>query len=109
VTHGEVWTAAGGKDHAGKPRPVVIVQDDRFDATSSITICAFTSDPTDAPLFRLLVEPSAVNGLEKASRLMVDKVTTVSKAKLGKRIGRLADSDMVRVNRALLIFLGLAG
>ena len=109
MTRGEVWTAAGGKDYAGKPRPVVIVQDDRFDATSSITICAFTSDPTDAPLFRLLVEPSAVNGLEKASRLMVDKVTTVPKAKLGKRIGRLADSDMVRVNRALLIFLGLAG
>ena len=109
MTRGEVWTAAGGKDYAGKPRPVVIVQDDRFDATRSITICAFTSDPTDAPLFRLLVEPSAVNGLQKASRLMVDKVTTVPKAKLGKRIGRLADSDMVRVNRALLIFLGLAG
>jgi mRNA interferase MazF len=109
VTRGEVWTAAGGKDYAGKPRPVVIVQDDRFDATNSITICAFTSDPTDAPLFRLVVEPSAVNGLDKASRLMVDKVTTVPKGKLGKRIGRLADSDMVRVNRALLIFLGLAG
>jgi mRNA interferase MazF len=109
VTRGEVWTAAGGKDYAGKPRPVVIVQDDRFDATSSITICAFTSDPTDAPLFRLVVEPSAVNGLDKVSRLMVDKVTTVPKAKLGKRIGRLADRDMVRVNRALLIFLGLAG
>ena len=109
MTRGEVWTAAGGKDYAGKPRPVVIVQDDRFDATNSITICAFTRDPTDAPLFRLVVEPSAVNGLDKASRLMVDKVTTVPKAKLGKRIGRLADSDMVRVNRALLIFLGLAG
>ena len=109
MTRGEIWTAAGGKDNAGKPRPVVIVQDDRFDATTSITICAFTSDPTDAPLFRLVVEPSAANGLENASRLMVDKLTTVPKAKLGKRIGRLADSDMVRVNRALMIFLGLAG
>ena len=58
MTRGEVWTAAGGRDYAGKPRPVVIVQDDRFDASSSITICAFTSDPTDAPLFRLIVEPS---------------------------------------------------
>lgn len=109
MTRGEIWTAAGGKDYAGKPRPVVIVQDDRFNATSSITICAFTSDPTDAPLFRLVVGPSEANGLETVSRLMVDKVTTVPKAKLGKRIGRLADSDMVRVNRALLIFLGLAG
>ena len=49
---GEIWTASGGQDHAGKPRPVVILQDDNFDATSSITICAFTTDETDAPLFR---------------------------------------------------------
>ena len=109
MTRGEIWTASGGKDYAGKPRPVVIVQDDRFDATNSITICAFTSDATDAPLFRLVVEPSTGNGLDKTSRLMVDKVTTVPKAKLGNRIGRLSDSDMVRVNRALMIFLGLAG
>ena len=109
MTRGEVWTAAGGKDYAGTPRPVVIVQDDRFDATNSITICAFTSDPTDAPLFRLVVEPNTANGLDKPSRLMVDRVTTVPKARLGKRIGRLSDSDMVRMNRALLIFLGLAG
>jgi mRNA interferase MazF len=109
VTRGEIWTAAGGRDDAGKPRPVVIVQDDRFDATTSITVCAFTSDPTDAPLFRLVVEPSEANGLDKASRLMVDKVTTVPKKKLGKRIGRLSETDVVRVNRALLVFLGLAG
>ena len=109
MIRGEICTAAGGTDYAGKPRPVIIVQDDRFDATSSITICAFTSDPTEAPLFRLVVEPSTLNGLDKPSRLMVDKVTTVPKAKLGKRIGRLSDRDMVRVNRALLIFLGLAG
>ncbi len=50
MKRGEIWTAAGGKDYAGKPRPVVIVQDDRFAGTDSITICAFTSDPTDAPL-----------------------------------------------------------
>ena len=71
MKRGEVWTAAGGKDYAGKPRPIVIVQDDRFDATSSITICAFTRDPTDAPLFRLVVAPSEANGLEAVSRLMV--------------------------------------
>ncbi len=109
MKRGEVWTVAGGKDYAGKPRPIVIVQDDRFDATASITIFAFTSDPTDAPLFRLVVEPSEVNGLETASRLMVDKITTMPKAKLGRRIGRLADHDMVRLNRGLMIFLGLAG
>jgi len=109
VKRGEVWTAAGGKNYAGTPRPIVIVQDGRFDATSSVTICAFTSDPTDAPLFRLVVEPSEANGLETVSRLMVDKVTTVPKVKLGRRIGRLADDDTLRLNRALMIFLGIVG
>jgi mRNA interferase MazF len=109
VKRGEVWTAAGGKDYAGKPRPVVIVQDDRFDATNSITICSFTTDPADAPLFRVPVAPTGSNGLRSASRLMVDKVTTVPKSRLGTRLGRLADEDIVRLNRAMMIFLGLAG
>src|SRR5881628_367865 len=109
MRRGEIWTAAGGKDYAGKPRPVVIIQDDRFNATSSITACAFTSDPTDAPLFRLPIEPSETNGLRTTSRLMVDKITTMPKAKLVTRIGRLADEEMVRLNRAMTIFLGLAG
>ena len=92
----------------GKKRPAVIVQEDRFDATSSITICAFTTDPTDAPLLRMLIEPSERNGLTNASRLMIDKITTVPKARLGKRIGKLNDEDVVRLNRALTVFLGLA-
>ncbi len=109
MRRGEVWTAAGGGDYAGRPRPVVIVQDDRFDATGSVTVCALTTDPTDAPLFRLVVEPSEANGLRATSRLMVDKITTVQRAKLGGRVGRLGDADMVRLNRAIVIFLGLAG
>jgi len=108
MKRGEVWTVAGGSDYAGKPRPAVIVQDDAFDATASITICALTSDPTPAPLFRLLVEPNGDNGLRAPCRLMIDKITTVAKARLGKRIGRLADEDVARLNRATLVFLGLA-
>ena len=108
MRRGEVWTVSGGKDYAGKPRPVVIVQDDSFDATDSITICAFTTDPTEAPLFRLPVEPSERNGLRSSSRLMVDKITTVPKSKVGERIGRLDDVDIVRLNQAVMVFLGLA-
>jgi len=109
MKRGEVWTIAGGGDYAGKPRPAVIVQDDSFDATASITICAFTTDPTDAPLFRIPIEPSESNGLRAMSRLMVDKLTTVSKERLGYRVGRLDAEDMVRLNRALMVFLGMAG
>jgi mRNA interferase MazF len=108
VRRGDIYTVAGGKDYAGKPRPVVIVQDDSFDATDSITVCAFTSDPTEAPLFRLLAEPNEHNGLHAPSRLMVDKITTVAKTRLGACIGRLDDEALLRLNRALLVFLGLA-
>jgi mRNA interferase MazF len=108
VKRGEIWTVAGGKSYAGKPRPAVILQDDRFDMTDSITVCAFTTDPTDAPLFRLPIEPDDANGLRAVCRLMVDKITTVPKAKIGARVGRVADEDMVRLNRAILVFLGVA-
>ena len=108
MKRGDIWTVAGGKDDAGKPRPVVIVEDDSFDATDSITICAFTTDDTDAPLFRLPVEPNERNGLRTACRLMVDKITTVPKTKVGARVGRLDDEDILRLNRAVLVFLGLA-
>ncbi len=109
MKRGEIWTVSGGKDYAGKPRPAVILQDDRFDATSSITICAFTSDPTEALLFRLPVAPSERNGLRVSCRLMVDKITTVPKAKVGTHLGRLDEEDMLRLNRAVVVFLGLAG
>lgn len=108
MIRGEVWTAAGGKDYAGKPRPVVVVQSSRFDGLDSVTVCPFTTDPADAPLLRLDIAPSNENGLREKSRLMVDKITTVPKAKLGRRIGHVGDSDLLRLNRALLIFLGLA-
>jgi mRNA interferase MazF len=108
MRRGDVWTVAGGKDYAGKARPVVILQDDSFDGTESITVCAFTTDNTDAPLFRLPVEPNERNGLRIPCRLMVDKVTTVPKSKIGAHIGRLDDEDVLRLNQAALVFLGLA-
>jgi mRNA interferase MazF len=108
MRRGDIWTVAGGKDYAGKARPVVILQDDSFDGTDSITICAFTTDDTEAPLFRLPVEPNERNGLRIPCHLMVDKVTTVPKSKVGAHIGRLDDEDILRLNRAVLVFLGLA-
>jgi mRNA interferase MazF len=109
MKRGEIWTVAGDKDDADKARPAVILQDDRFDATDSVTICAFTIDATDAPLVRLPFDPNDRNGLRAPCRLMVDKITTVSRGKVGKRLGRLDDEDLARLNRAVLVFLGIAG
>jgi mRNA interferase MazF len=108
MRRGEIWTVSGGPAYAGKPRPVVILQADSFDGTDSVTICAFTTNAADAPLFRLTVEPNARNGLRFVCRLMVDKISTVPRAKLGAKVGRLDDVDVLRLNRSALVFLGLA-
>ena len=108
MRRGEVWTVAGGNGYGGKPRPAVIIQDDAFEGTASIIVCALTTESIDAPLFRLPIEPNAANGLRASCRLMVDKITSLPKSRLGKRIGRLDDEDLVRLNRAALVFLGLA-
>src|SRR5437763_9624028 len=101
MKRGEIWTISGGKDYAGKPRPAVILQDDRFDATASITICAFTTDTTDAPLFRIPVVPNEGNGLHAPCRLMADKITTVPKNKIVSSVIRLDDEDLVPLDRAI--------
>ena len=109
VSRGDVWTAAGGTDYAGKPRPVVVLQDDRFEETASITVCPLTTNPADVPLFRPSVSPSDGNGLKSPCRLMVDKITTIPRAKLGIRIGRLDAPDIAMLDRTVVVFLGLAG
>jgi mRNA interferase MazF len=108
MKRGEIWTVAGGADYAGKPRPAVIVQDDAFSATASVTVCPFTTHLVDAPLMRLSIPPTRQNGLDAASQLMVDKVTTVAKSKLQTRVGKLAEGDLTRLNHAVLVFLGLS-
>jgi mRNA interferase MazF len=108
VRRGELWTAAGGKHYADKPRPVLIVQDGRFDATSSITVCPLTSDPTEIPLLRVPLDPDDSNGLDAPSSIMLDKVTTMPRSKLGERIGKVSDTDMLALSRGLVVFLGLA-
>jgi mRNA interferase MazF len=108
VKRGDIHTAAARGAYTGKPRPVVILQDDRFDATTSVTVCPFTTNPVEAPLVRLPVDPSEENGLDQPSRLMVDKVTTVPRSSLGERLGRLRDDELVSLNRSLTVFLGLA-
>ncbi|MFK4299443.1 mRNA interferase MazF [Arthrobacter sp. GAS37] len=104
---GEIWTVAGG-GYASKPRPALVIQDDRFDDVGSVTVIPLTSTLKDAPLLRIQVEPSARTGLTQKSQLMIDKLTTVPLANAHKRVGHLTATEMVEVERALLVFLGIA-
>lgn len=108
MRRGDVHIAAARGVYTGKPRPVVIVQDDRFGATASVTVCPLTTNPVEAPLTRIAVERTADLGIEQPSRVMIDKITTMPRANVRDHLGRLADADLIRLDRALLVFLGLA-
>ena len=101
MKRGEIWTVAGGPSYAGKPRPAVIVQDDRFDANDSVIVCPLTTDTTPAPLFRLPIQATDRSGLRAPCRLMVDKLTAVPRKRLGRLIGSLASDEVPALNRGL--------
>ncbi len=85
------------------------MQDDRFDATHSVTVCALTTHPTEAPLIRLPVIPSREYGLREPCSLMVNKITTMPRSKAGERVGCLTEGEMVRLGRAIVVFFGPTG
>src|SRR5437763_16638623 len=107
MKRGDIWTVAGVPGYSGKPRPAMVLQDSRFDATESITICPFSGDPTAAELFRIPIEPTATNGLKSTSRIMVDKITTVAKSKVGKQVVRFGVEDVIRINLAVVVYICL--
>ncbi len=92
----------------GKLRPALVIQSDWFDSHPSVTILPVTSELRLAPLFRIAVSPSELNGLAKSSQVMVDKPQSISREKIGTVIGHLDDETMLAVNRALAVFLGFA-
>lgn len=107
MKRGELWTVAGGV-YASKPRPALIVQDDLFDATDSVTVAPLTTTLKDAPFLRIRVPGSDLSGLTRDSEVMVDKLTTVRRSNVHVRVGRLTSEQLTEVERSLMTFLGLA-
>ena len=107
MTCGDLVTVALRGDQ-GKPRPALVVQSDQYGELGSVTVLPITETLIDAPLLRIPIEPSEQNGLLKTSEIMVDKLQTPPRTRLGPVIGRLDDGTMVTVNRLLAVFLGLA-
>jgi len=104
---GELWTVAGGV-YASKPRPALILQADFFAGTDSVTVIPLTTTEVDAPLMRVALAPEQLTGLTHRSWVMIDKVTTVHRDNLGRRIGRVSAKDLTMVERLVAVFLGLA-
>jgi mRNA interferase MazF len=91
----------------GKPRPALVVQSDQFGATATVTVLPLTSQSVDAPLLRVLVDPTPQNGLRCTSQVMIDKPTTIRREKVGAVFGVADDTLMLSIGRALTLFLGL--
>jgi mRNA interferase MazF len=92
----------------GKPRPAVVVQSDRFKGHPSIIVCPITTELRDAPYIRLTIEPTATNGLEQVSQLMVDKLSPIDRSRIGKVVGQAEPEIMERLGTAISAFLDLA-
>lgn len=107
MRRGDIVTAIAPGDD-GKPRPALVIQSDIFDALSSVTLCLVTSTLLEAPVFRITVDPSAENGLQRVSQIEVDKIMTVKRERVGRVIGRLDDATLLKVNRSLAVFVGIA-
>lgn len=107
MIRGELWTVVGVV-YTSKPRPALIVQDDLFAATHSVTVAPLTSTLIDAPLLRIRVPSTDLTGLERDSDVMVDKLTTVRRSNVQTRLGRLTAEQLAEVERTLMTFLGLA-
>ena len=106
MRRGDLVTVVTSGDY-GKPRPTLVMQADAYAEHPSITVLPLTSELHDTPLLRVTVEPDEGTGLRLRSQVMVDKATTIPRAKAGNRIGCVDEATLASVSRALAGFLGL--
>jgi mRNA interferase MazF len=107
MRRGDFVTVAAPGDY-GKPRPALVIQSDLFDELPSVTLCLVTSALRNAPIFRITVDPSPENGLQRISQVQADKVMTMARERVGEVIGRLDDATLLKVSRSLAVFIGIA-
>ena len=103
----DVVTCALSGDY-GKPRPCLIVQNTTFNELhSSVVICPITSHIEKEIVFRPTLLPDPDNGLEKLSQIMIDKITTIKKDKIGQVLGCISIHKQNEVILALKLWLGI--
>ncbi len=106
MKRGDLVTIALQGDY-GRPRPALIVQSDLFDEHPSVTVLPVTGELRDVPLFRIRIESQPANNLQRTSEIMVDKVQSVPRERIGEVFGRVTEEQMLAVNRSLAVFLGV--
>jgi mRNA interferase MazF len=106
MKRGDLVTIALQGDY-GKPWPALIVQSDLFDEHPSLSVLPVTGELQEAPLFRIRIEPDLTNNLQKTSEIMVDKLQSVARGRVGEVFGHVTEEQMLAVSRSLAVFLGV--
>ena len=105
LKRGDVVTIAGGEgDYGNKPRPAIIIQSDIFNELESVSVLPLTSHIENAPVFRIVIEPTKNNGISKLSQAMVDKIMPVRKERISETIGKIDRKIMIKIESAMVIF-----
>ena len=107
MTRGDLVPVALQGDF-GMPRPALVIQANAFSEHTSVTVLPITGTLLAAPLLRVTLQPTAENGLQKPSQVMVDKAMTVKRDKVGPAFGHIDADALVEVERCLAVFLGIA-
>lgn len=107
MIRGDIVTVAARGVYSGKPRPALILQADEFADLDSVVVCLISTTEVDAPIARIDIKPSALNGLTHSCQIMIDKITTVPRSSLGKRIGEVEHETLLAVGRSLALFLAI--
>ncbi|HEV8524256.1 MAG TPA: type II toxin-antitoxin system PemK/MazF family toxin [Terriglobales bacterium] len=91
-----------------KTRPAVIIQNDVANHFSPLTIVAAISSKFDEPLYptEALVRAGEA-GLRSDSVVLLNQIRTIDKSRLARHLGSLRAATLLKVDRALLLSLGL--
>jgi len=107
MRRGELVIVSAQGDY-GKPRPAVVIQNDRLDEmVDSVTVCFLTTNLIEGRRFRIDVQPKADNGLRERSQVQIDKIMTFPREKVRGPVGRLTSEELRKIDRGLLLLLDL--
>lgn len=107
MKRGDLVTVSLRGDY-GKPRPALVIQSSLFADHPSVTILPLTGDLRETPIFRVRVLPDPTNGLRASSDVMIDKLHTVACDKIRETIGTIGDEQLIEIERAVAVWLGIA-
>ncbi len=111
VKRGDIWTVNLDPTighEIKKLRPAVIIQNDIGNKYSSMTIVApITSQHTEKvfPIEVLITKENAE--IEKVSKVLLNQIRAVDKERLIRRVGKLNEETLEKVDYALKISLGI--